>query len=712
MNWFKKIVVVIVAVLAAVNLHAQNEIVVAQDGSGNFKSIQEAINSLPAGDAKTQRIILIKKGVYNEKIFIDKNFITLRGENAGNTIVTIALARDEWRCSNKDDYGTATINLQGSDITLENLSFINSYGKDNTADKEIVCPNEANSKKTIRPGGHQMALRSFKTTHLIVKNCIFRAYGGDTVSPWNTWGGMFYFKNCIMEGGVDFYCPRGWSLAENCLFICHNNNAAIWHDGSDVKESKTVLFNCSFSGDDGFKLGRYHRDAQFYLLNCSFPKNMADADIYWVPSKEKRDSLKWGVRVYYYNCHREGGDYAWMKDHLPADFGINDFNVPWVYDYKWNPNNEGVKLNPVNAADPTAPVANIIVKNDAKQKKDLPGPAGLPIKVKEIDPTQSTDPVADNMLLYQRSNGGWPKHFKEKAVDYKKTLSATELEELKAGYEKGIDATIDNNATTKEIKYLVTTYKTYKVKAYLDAAVKGIDYLFKAQYDNGGWPQYYPDFSSYRSQVTYNDNAMINVLNLLQDVVEGKNGFDVVDKSYQSKCSAAIQKGISCILKTQYKQKGILTVWCAQYNAKTLVPEMARKFELASLSGSESVGIVRFLMRQSNPSKEIITAVNAAVEWFEKVQVKGYNVQDVKAPNEASGRDRIVVKDDNNVMWARFYNLETNEPFFAGRDSQPKKTLAEIENERRIGYSYYVTAPAKLINDEYPSWAARWGIKK
>ncbi|MEI9956534.1 MAG: pectinesterase family protein [Ferruginibacter sp.] len=253
-------------------MFAQKAIVVAQDGSGDFKSIQEAINSLPKEDNKTQRIITIKKGTYNEKLFIDKNFITLKGEDPANTIVTISLARDAWRCDNKDDYGVATINLRGSDIVLQNLSFLNSYGRDNTIDKEIVCASEPSGKKTIKPIGHQMALRSFGTTRLVVLNCIFRAWGGDTVSPWNTDEGMFYFKDCIMEGGVDFYCPRGWALAENCSFICHNDNAAIWHDGSKFEKSKTVLLNCKFSGDDGFKLGRYHRDAQFYLLNCNFRK--------------------------------------------------------------------------------------------------------------------------------------------------------------------------------------------------------------------------------------------------------------------------------------------------------------------------------------------------------------------------------------------------------------------------------------------------------
>src|SRR5882762_9463121 len=133
--------------------------------------------------------------------------------------------------------------------------------------------------------------------------------------------------------------------------------------------------------------------------------------------------------------------------------------------------------------------------------------------------------------------------------------------------------TIVNEATTKESKYLVKQYKQSANLDYLRAAEKGIQYLLTAQYANGGWPQYYPDFSLYRSQITYNDNAMINVLNVLQDVTLGKNDFDVIDKAYIPKCNAAIQKGIDCILKTQVKQKGKLTVWCAQYNAKTLVPE-------------------------------------------------------------------------------------------------------------------------------------------
>ncbi len=660
-------------------MFAQHNIVVDANGNGNYKTIQEAINSLPNDDSKGQRIILIKKGTYKEKIFIDKNFITLRGEDPKNTSVTISLARDEWRCNNKDDYGTAAINLQGNDINLENLSFINSYGKEAKADKEIVCPKEAGNMKTIKPGGHQMALRSFKTTRLVVKNCIFRAYGGDTVSPWNTWEGMYYFKDCVMEGGVDFYCPRGWALAENCTFICHNNNAAIWHDGSDVQSSKTVLINCKFTGDDGFKLGRYHRDAQFYLLNCSFAKNMADAEIYWVPSKEKRDSLKWGNRIYYYNCKTKGGDYSWHKNNLPANFGINDYNIPWVFDYKWNPTGE---------------------KIGAEQASGV------------TDTKIGRDTVAENMLLFQRSNGGWPKHFKAVAINYKRDFTKEELKEIQAGYADGIDATIDNNATTKEIKYLVKAFEKSNDKRFLAAATKGIDYLLKAQYANGGWPQFYPDFSSYRSQITYNDNAMINVLHVLTDVLEGVNDMEVIDKTYINKCAAAVQRGISCILKTQVKQKDILTGWCAQYDAKTLLPAKARAYELPSLSGMESVGILRYLMRFDNPGAEIKTAVKAGVEWLDKVKIVGYKIAEIDAPGTPKGKDRVLVTDNKNIMWARFMDLETNEPFFSSRDGIRKKTIAEIDYERRNGYAWYGNTPAKLINDDYPKWAAKWGVKE
>jgi pectinesterase len=175
------------------------------------------------------------------------------------------------------------------------------------------------------------------TTRLKAINCRFKAFGGDTVSPWNVESGLFYFKDCIMEGGVDFYCPRGWAYAENCEFISHSGTAAIWHDGSKYQDSKTVLKNCRFDGFKGFNLGRYHRDAQFYLINCQFESNMADRDIYLVPTA---NLIQWGRRIYYYDCHRKGGDYKWHTNNLSTAPGNPDptmINAQWVFGTKWNP---------------------------------------------------------------------------------------------------------------------------------------------------------------------------------------------------------------------------------------------------------------------------------------------------------------------------------------------------------------------------------------
>lgn len=316
---------------------------------------------------------------------------------------------------------------------------------------------------------------------------------------------------------------------------------------------------------------------------------------------------------------------------------------------------------------------------------------------------QSVDPLAENMLVYQRSVGGWPKAVGKTVVDYNRELSAAEKSLIKADSLQK-DATIDNKATTKEIRYLVEAFKKTNNPKYLGAAEKGIAYLLKAQYENGGWPQYYPDRSLYRAEVTYNDNAMINALNILQDIAEGKNGFDQVSPAYKPKAIAAVKKGVECILKTQVQVNGKLTVWAAQYNEKTLQPAKARAFELVSLSSLESVGIAEFLMRIKNPSEQIKKSLGSAIAWFEKSKIADHDFVFIEDPKQPKGKDRVFIEKPGSTIWARFYDIESNEPLFSGRDGIKKKTVAEIEQERRIGYAWYGTWPAALLQKKYPAW--------
>lgn len=337
----RHIIFVFTLILASAFCFSQTKrIVVDINGKGDYRSIQGAINSL-SDSSKTPRLIFIKKGTYREKIYIQKQNIVLEGEDRDGTIITQDIARDEWRCDHKDDWGVATLNIDGNDISLKNLTIANDYGFNHKESRTVDCSTDtANPQKVITNNGHQMALRSFKTTRLKAINCRFRAYAGDTVSPWNLVNGMFYFKDCIMEGGVDFYCPRGYAWAENCTFYANTGTASIWHDGSGNFDYKTVLKNCRFDGYLGFNLGRYHKDAQFYLVNCGFSKNMADRDIFLVPTDNK---LQWGRRVYYFNCTRDGGNYHWFGDNLhtaPGSPKANDITVGWLFKNQWHPDKD------------------------------------------------------------------------------------------------------------------------------------------------------------------------------------------------------------------------------------------------------------------------------------------------------------------------------------------------------------------------------------
>ncbi|MBC8084797.1 MAG: pectate lyase [Hymenobacter sp.] len=317
------------------------------------------------------------------------------------------------------------------------------------------------------------------------------------------------------------------------------------------------------------------------------------------------------------------------------------------------------------------------------------------------------DSTAEKMLVYQRVVGGWPKAIKEAdkevKVDYSRPLSAAVRTRTLADAARP-DATIDNNATTREISYLLDAFKRTNNPAYRQGAERGIRYLLKMQYPNGGFPQYYPDSSGYRHQITYNDNAMVRVLNLLRAVATQQDEYALVTPDLVALARAAVARGVDCILKTQYVQRGKRTAWCAQHDEKTLLPAKARAFELASLSGFESVGIVDFLLGVENPSAEVKQAITSAVAWFEAVEMPGLALKEITDPRQPSGRDRLLVPAPGATLWARFYDLETNRPIYVGRDSQVRYTLAEIENERRAGYVYAGTWPLKLLTKTYPQW--------
>jgi PelA/Pel-15E family pectate lyase len=94
------------------------------------------------------------------------------------------------------------------------------------------------------------------------------------------------------------------------------------------------------------------------------------------------------------------------------------------------------------------------------------------------------------------------------------------------------------------------------------------------------------------------------------------------------------------------------------------------------------------------------------VQWLDSHRLK--NTRWDLFTNSEGQRDRRIVQDPKaGDMWARFYDLETQEPFVCDRDGIKKKTLEEIGYERRNGYSWYTDAPQEVFG-KYPAWKAKW----
>lgn len=308
--------------------------------------------------------------------------------------------------------------------------------------------------------------------------------------------------------------------------------------------------------------------------------------------------------------------------------------------------------------------------------------------------------IGEQMIAYQRVTGGWPKN-----IDMARKMSDEELTQVLRDKKRRDDSTIDNGATTQQITFLAQLYQATGDKQYRDAVRRGVEYLLSGQYDNGGWPQFWPDADGYHVQITFNDDAIINTLSIIQKMVNGESPFtgDIIDSKLKGKMQTAIAKGIDCILRTQIVVDGKPTVWCQQHDRKTLLPCKARSYELPSFCSQESARIVAFLMAQPNPDERMKRAIHGAMGWFDKYKLTGvrYHHGGFRGENDPT---RLIADAQAQPLWARFYDLERCEPYVSDRDGVPRKSLSEIGSERRNGYSWFGERPRTLYS-AYAKWA-------
>lgn len=351
--------------------------------------------------------------------------------------------------------------------------------------------------------------------------------------------------------------------------------------------------------------------------------------------------------------------------------------------------------------------------NSAHHWYDIWAPDNViePLKEKPRYKPAEFEKIADNVILFQKNNGGWPKNYDMLAI-------LTDEQKEKVLKSKNIlNTTFDNWTTHSHIEFLAQAYKLTKNAKYKTACLKGIDYILSAQYANGGWPQFFPDTSGYAKYITYNDGVMTGIMNVLYNILQNKPQFSFVDRIYKNKVKASFDKGMECIFKCQILDNGVLTVWGQQHDNVTLKPQWARTYEPASICNGESSDLILFLMRIDKPSKEVINSIQSAVKWIEDSKITGIKIEyksipPIKYQYSTITHDRFVVKDSTaQPIWARYYELGTHKPLFCNRDGKVVYSLAEVLHERRAAYGWYTFEP-QVVLDAYPEWQKKWAPGK
>jgi len=215
------------------------EVVVAQDGSGQFTNVQAAIMAVPMGAATNPVVIRIKPGTYREVVYIqrEKRFFHLVGENAEKTVLTYNLNANMIGPDGKPigTFRTPSVQIDAEDFTAENITFENSAG----------------------PVGQALAIR-VDGDRAVFRNCRFLGWQ-DTILVNR---GRHYFEKCYIEGHVDFIFGGATCWFERCKIHCLRDGYITAASTPDTNKFGYVFNDCEITGASGAKtfLGRPWRD--------------------------------------------------------------------------------------------------------------------------------------------------------------------------------------------------------------------------------------------------------------------------------------------------------------------------------------------------------------------------------------------------------------------------------------------------------------------
>jgi pectinesterase len=656
--------------------------VVAADGSGQYRTVQSAIDAVPSTSG-FRWVIFIKPGSYREVLHVPRGKAPLAivGEDPSRTTITYDRKASDPGADGAPigTFRSATMFVEGDDVVVANLTIENGAG----------------------PAGQAVALR-VDGDRVVIRNS--RILGWQDTLLLNR--GRQFIEDTYIAGHVDFVFGAATAFFSRC-------HVHAWRDGYLTAASTPADQPHGFVFADGIVtgepevrtyLGRPWRD----FAQTTFLRTVMGAAV--VPEGWHNWDRPERERTARYSEFGSSGPGAlslnrrvrWSRMLESREAARLTVAAVLGGTDGWNPLATGqypssrlASAAPLPAPPGPASVINAWQTNAVTWDRILQQPADWYGGKEAVQ-------VAESVLRYQRHTGGWPKN-----IDMARPLNDAERAQLAAD-RKLDDSTIDNDATVTQMRLLARVHAATRDARFREALLAGINYLLAAQYPNGGWPQYFPLRKDYSRHITFNDNAMINVMTILADAAGGSAPFDAVPADVRDRAARAVERGHRLILQTQIRVNGRLTGWGQQHDVVTLAPASARTYEHPSISAMETAAIVSFLMRVPKPDAATVAAIEAAMSWIASAQINGLRIEQRPDPAGPGGFDVVAVPDKGAPpVWARFYDIATNRPIFSGRDGVIKATLAEIEIERRTGYNWYGTWPRELVETQYPAWKQR-----
>lgn len=283
-------------------------ITVAKDNSGDFNSIQQAVDSIPAGTPET---IYIKKGIYKERVEVRKNNISFVGESTDDTIITESyyarmIMPDG---SKRGTFRSYTFFVYADNFTATNLTFENAAGFGDEFGQAIAVYAEGDNItfRNCKILGHQDTLF---TGPLPMKEKQPGGFTGPTIDGIRRVVHQLY-EDCYIAGEIDFIFGSATAYFKNCTLFALNRNQEInaFYTAPSTYEGQAfgyVFESCTFTGNCPPKSVALSRPWRIYaktvLLNCSYSDQIIDEGFTDWNKPESHET------VYYaeYNGHGEG----------------------------------------------------------------------------------------------------------------------------------------------------------------------------------------------------------------------------------------------------------------------------------------------------------------------------------------------------------------------------------------------------------------------